>query len=168
MPSSAFHLAQLNIALAREPLDAPLLGEFVAALDPVNAAADASPGFVWRLQTEDGNATGIRGFGSDRMIVNLSLWESMEALRGFVYGDAGHLAVMRRRREWFERMAEAFLVLWWVPAGHIPTVAEAEERLDLLRALGPSQGAFSFRRHFAPPDVAAEPVADDRELCPAG
>jgi hypothetical protein len=102
------------------------------------------------------------------MIVNLSVWESMEALRAFVYGDAGHLAVMRRRREWFQRMAEAFVVLWWVPAGHVPTVEEAEERLDLLRALGPSPEAFTFRRHFAPPGTAAEPVADDRELCPAG
>ena len=163
----AFHLAQVNIALPREPLDAPLLAEFVAQLDPVNASADAAPGFVWRLQTEEGDATGIRAFGDDRLIVNMSIWESLEALRAFVYRDAAHLAVLRRRREWFERL-ESFLVLWWIPAGHRPTVAEAEHRLALLRDLGPSPDAFTFRRHFPPPDaVGAQPVDDERELCPA-
>jgi hypothetical protein len=165
MPDPRFHLAQLNIALPREPLDTPLLSEFMAALEGVNAAADASPGFVWRLQTDDGDATGIKAFGDDRLVVNMSVWESLEALRGFVYGNRGHLSVMRRRREWFERFAEAFLVLWWVPAGHEPTVAEAEDRLALLRAEGPTPGAFTFRRHFQPD---ARAVDDDRELCPAG
>jgi hypothetical protein len=163
----AFHLTQLNIALPREPLDAPLLADFVAQLDPVNASADAAPGFVWRLQTEEGDATGIRAFGDDRLIVNMSVWESLETLRAFVYRDAAHLAVLRRRREWFERL-ETFLVLWWTPAGHRPTVAEADHRLALLRDVGPSPGAFTFRRHFPPPNaVAAEPVDDERELCPA-
>jgi hypothetical protein len=164
----AFHLAQLNIALPRAPLDAPLLAEFVARLEPVNAQADASPGFVWRLQTEDGDATGIRAFGDDRLIVNMSVWESLEALRAFVYSNRAHLDALRRRREWFERFADAYLVLWWVPAGHLPDVAEAEERLALLRALGPSPEAFTFRRHFSPPG-ADEPagVDDDRTLCPA-
>ena len=166
---SGFQLAQLNIALPREPLDAPLLAEFVAALDPVNASADAAEGFVWRLQTEDGDATAVRGFGDDRLIVNMSVWESLEALRTFVYSSRRHLDVMRRRREWFERMGEMHLVLWWVPAGHRPTVAEAEERLTLLRALGPSPDAFTFRRHFPPPSSAdAVAVDDERELCPAG
>ena len=163
----AFHLAQVNIALPREPLDAPLLADFVASLDPVNASADAAPGFVWRLQTEDGDATGIRAFGDDRLIVNMSVWESLEALRAFVYGDVTHLAVLQRRREWFDRL-ESFLVLWWVPAGHRPTVAEAEFRLAALRALGPTPDAFTFRRHFPPPDaVGGEPVDDERELCPS-
>ena len=146
------HLAQVNIALPSEPLDSPLLAEFVAALEPVNALADRSPGFVWRLQTEDGDATGIRAFGDDRLIVNMSVWESLEALRAFVYSGE-HLAVMRRRREWFARM-DAFLALWWVPLGHIPTVAEAEERLDHLRAHGPTSAAFTFRH-------------GQREACPA-
>src|SRR3954452_1292132 len=122
--ATRFQLAQLNIALAKEPLDAPLLADFMAALDPVNAQADGSAGFVWRLQTDDGDATGIRGFGDDRMIVNLSVWESLEALRAFAYENRGHRAVMRRRREWFERMPDVFLVLWWVPAGDVPSVAE--------------------------------------------
>ena len=162
-----FQLAQVNIALPREPIDAPLLADFVAQLAPVNASADAAPGFVWRLQTEEGDATGIRAFGDDRLIVNMSVWESLDALRGFVYRDASHLAVLRRRREWFERL-ESLLVLWWVPSGHRPTVAEAEERMARLRAVGPSPEAFTFRRHFPPPDaVHPAPVDDERELCPA-
>src|SRR4051794_24481782 len=148
--SGDFHLAQLNIALPREPLEAPLLADFVAALEPVNVTADTSPGFIWRLQTEDGDATGIKAFGDDRLVVNLSVWESLEALRAFVYGNRRHRDVMRRRREWFERL-ELHLVLWWVRAGHVPSVAEAEERLAQLEAAGPSPGAFTFRRHFAPP-----------------
>jgi hypothetical protein len=149
------HLAQLNLALPREPLDSPALADFVARLEPVNAVADASPGFVWRLQTDDGDATGIRGFGDDRLIVNMSVWESLEALRAFVYSNRAHLDVLRRRREWFARM-DTYLVLWWVPVRHIPTLAEAEERLDLLQERGPSPDAFTFRSVF------------ERELCPAG
>jgi hypothetical protein len=156
------HLAQLNIALPREPLESPLLAEFVAALEPANAIADRSPGFGWRLQTEEGDATGIRAFGDDRLIVNMSVWESVEALRAFVYsGD--HLAVMRRRREWFERMGEAFLALWWVPAGNVPTLGEAEERLDHLREHGPTPRAFTLRQHFAP--LGERALEDERDAC---
>ena len=162
-----FHLVQLNIALPKEPLDAPLLADFVAALDPVNVQADAAPGFVWRLQTEDGDATGIRAFGDDRLIVNMSVWASLEALRAFAYGNRAHLAVLRRRREWFERM-DVSQCLWWTPAGHMPTIAEAEERLALLRALGPTPDSFTFQRHFPPPDApSTTPVEDPRDLCPA-
>jgi heme-degrading monooxygenase HmoA len=164
-----FHLAQLNVGIAKAPLDGPELADFMAALDPVNAIADASPGFVWRLQTEEGNATAIRAFGGDT-IVNMSVWESLESLRAFVYSNRAHLDVMRRRREWFEKHVEAFQVLWWVPAGHVPSVPEAEGRLLLLRDRGPSPEAFTFRRHFpAPaPDAGGEAVDDDRWLCPAG
>ena len=158
------HLAQINIALPREPLESPLLAEFVAALEPVNAVADRSPGFVWRLQTEEGDATGINAFGDDRLIVNMSLWESPAALRAFVF-SGHHLEVMRRRREWFERMGEAFMALWWVPVGHIPTLGEAEERLDHLREHGPTPQAFSFRQSFEP--LGTRPLTDARDLCPA-
>ena len=157
-------LAQVNIALPREPLESPLLADFVAALEHVNALADSSPGFVWRLQTQEGDATGIRGFGDDRLIVNVSVWESLEALRAFVYsGD--HVGVMRRRREWFEQM-DFSMALWWVPAGHLPSVDEAEERMAQLREYGPTAYAFTFRHSF-PPGGAGEPIADDRDLCPA-
>src|SRR6266702_279566 len=117
-------LAQVNIGRMREPLDSPLLADFVAALDPVNAAADTAPGFVWRLQTEDGNATAVHAFAWDRagsagVLVNMSVWESVEALAAYVYSDT-HRQVLRRRRQWFERMAEAQAALWWIPRGHTP------------------------------------------------
>lgn len=165
---ASFHLAQVNLGRPLEPLDSELLREFVESLDPVNAVADRSPGFVWRLQSEEGNATSVPVFDDDSLIVNMSVWESMEALRAFVYTSPAHLSVMRRRREWFERM-EVHMALWWVPAGHIPTVAEAEERLTLLRAIGPSPDVFTFRRHYGPPDAGPEDdaVDDDRWLCPA-
>jgi heme-degrading monooxygenase HmoA len=148
--AGGWHLAQVNIGLPREPLDTPLLADFVAALAPVNAVADASPGFVWRLQTEDGDATAIRAFGDDRLIVNMSVWESLEALRAFVYGD-DHAAVLRRRREWFERLGEPETALWWVPAGTIPAIADAEERLAHLRVQGPTPHAFTLREPVAAP-----------------
>ena len=150
-------LAQVNIGRLLAPLDSPRLADFVANLDSVNAVADSAPGFVWRLQTEDGNATAIRVFeedaeGSDGgILVNMSVWESVEALAAYVYGQA-HIAVLRRRREWFERMRDAFTALWWIPRGHIPTTQEAEDRIKHLRAHGPTPHAFTLREHFPPPD----------------
>lgn len=164
--SARWELAQVNIALAREPLDAPLLAQFMAALAPVNARADRSPGFAWRMQTEDGDATAVRGFGDDPLlIINLTVWASLPALRDFVYGDREHLAVMRRRREWFERL-EMHAALWWVPAGHHPSVSEAEERLKHLRVHGPSPRAFTFRHHYDRPDAVEEHI-DERWICRA-
>jgi hypothetical protein len=132
----------------------------------VNALADRSPGFVWRLQTEDGDATAVRGFGDDRLIVNMSVWASVESLAEFVYRGA-HVEVMRRRREWFERL-RTVMCLWWVPAGHLPSVAEAEERLAHLEVHGPTARAFSFRERFPAPGGAAAPSGLPGELtgCP--
>jgi hypothetical protein len=164
------HIAQVNLALPRAPIDSRELATFVALLEPVNALADGSPGFVWRLQTDAGDATGVRGFGDDRLIINMSVWESVDALAQFVY-RSDHVAVMRRRREWFERM-RLFMVLWWVPAGHVPTVAEAETRLEHLREHGPSAFAFTFKQRFPPPAGPAAPpgtgALEAAELgCPA-
>jgi heme-degrading monooxygenase HmoA len=143
------HLAQLNVGLGQATVDAPEMAAFVANLDRVNALADAAPGFVWRLQDETGNATSIRPYDDERMIVNLSVWESVEALWAFVY-DSAHLEIMRRRREWFQRLPTAFVVLWWVPEGEIPTVEQAIARLEHLEANGPTPHAFTFKRRFAP------------------
>jgi heme-degrading monooxygenase HmoA len=151
---AAHHLAQVNLATLRFPLDGPELAGFVAQLEPINALADGTPGFVWRLQTEDGDATSIRPFDDERVMVNLSVWESLEALRGFVYASR-HLEVTRHRREWFHKMADPYLALWWVPAGTIPTVAEARKRLELLADRGPTAGAFTFRTPFPEPAGAA-------------
>ncbi|MBV8949058.1 MAG: DUF3291 domain-containing protein [Solirubrobacterales bacterium] len=157
-----FHIAQLNIALARAPIDSDLLSEFVALLDSINALADGAPGFVWRLQPEDGNSLAVRGFDNDRMIVNLSVWESIDHLATFVYRSA-HTGVMRRRREWFDRIG-VHVALWWVPAGDLPTVAEAEERLAHLQAHGPTLYAFTFKRRF----LSGDRLEIDEELgCPA-
>ena len=128
----------------------------MALLDPINAIADAAPGFVWRLQTEEGNATALHIYGDETLNVNMSVWESKDALRDYVYASE-HLAVMRRRREWFKRV-EQFMCLWWVPAGHLPDIPEAEERLTQLRAEGPTPASFTFKRDFPPPG-AVEPEA---------
>jgi heme-degrading monooxygenase HmoA len=153
------HLAQVNVALLRAPLNGPELAGFVALLEPINALADRSPGFVWRLQTEDGDATAVRPFDDDRMLVNLTVWESLEALRDFVYASR-HLDAMRRRREWFHRLAIPYLALWWVPPGTVPTVAEAKRRLELVQRQGPGPDAFTLREPSPPPG----PPHDANEL----
>jgi heme-degrading monooxygenase HmoA len=145
-----FHLAQVNIARLLAPIDDPLLADFVAALAPINALADASPGFVWRFQTAAGDATSVRPYDDDRIIINFSVWESVETLKGYVYQSA-HAQVMRGRRKWFEKMADSHMALWWVPEGHIPTWQEARERIESVRAHGETPFAFTFRRVFAPP-----------------
>lgn len=151
----SYQLAQLNVAKMRAPLDDPSMAEFVAALDPINALADQSPGFVWRLQDEEGNATSIRPFDDDMLLVNLSVWSSVEALKAFVYHNA-HAAVMRKRRNWFQKHATAYLVLWWVPEGHRPTEVEARQRLEMLQAHGPTEHAFTFGELYPPPTAGPE------------
>ena len=151
---SNYQLAQLNIARLLAPIDSPTLADFVANLDRINELAESSPGFVWRLKDEAGDATAIRPFGDD-VIVNMSVWQDILALKNYVY-YSGHLDVMRRRREWFERMAEAHMVLWWVPKNHIPTVEEALQRLDTLREKGSTQDAFTFREPFEAPDAVGD------------
>jgi ribosomal protein S18 acetylase RimI-like enzyme len=138
------HLAQVNVARLRHPIDHPATADFVAGLAPVNAVADVSPGFVWRLQTDDGDATALRVFADPEVIVNLSVWSSLGALRDFVYRSA-HTPFLRRRAEWFDRMVAPSVALWWVPAGHVPDVAEARDRLDFLTARGATSYAFGLR-----------------------
>jgi hypothetical protein len=145
---SEHHLAQLNIARMKHPLESPEMADFVARLEDINALADTSPGFVWRLQTEAGDATAIDFFGAD-LLVNMSLWTDIGTLRDFAFRSA-HREVLARRSEWFDAMGEAYAVLWWVPAGRIPTLREAAERLDCLRREGPGPRAFTFRRVFDP------------------
>jgi heme-degrading monooxygenase HmoA len=141
------HLAQVNIARMKAPLDSPTMAGFVARLDEINALADRSPGFVWRLQDDAGNATGIRAYEDESIVFNLSVWESVEALKAYAYHTA-HAELLRQRSLWFEKFAGAFLALWWVPAGHRPSVDEAKQRLAHLEAKGPSPFAFTFRELF--------------------
>ena len=147
-----YELAQLNIATMKDPLESPGMADFVSNLDRINALAESSPGFVWRLQTDQGNATNLRPLG-DMTLVNLSVWRDLESLQTFVYKSA-HAHIMARRKEWFERMAAGYLVLWWVPHGHRPPFTEAAQRLAVLEATGPTPAAFTFRQPFPPPQRA--------------
>jgi hypothetical protein len=156
------HLAQVNVARPRAPLSDALMAEFTAALAPVNALADAAPGFVWRLQDATGDATAVPVPGDPGLIVNLSVWRSPGALRAFVYSGE-HLAYMRRRHAWFARMAEAWQAMWWVPAGHEPPVEEAESRLLLVRAWGSTPAAFTWAQPY---DPEGRPVATDGPVPP--
>jgi hypothetical protein len=166
-------IAQVNVGRLVAPLDSRELKDFVAGLDPVNAAADSAPGFVWRLQTEDGNAVAVGGFDADAagapggILINMSVWETVEDLAAYVYGDL-HRAVLRRRREWFEKMKDAYVALWWIPRGHTPTIAEAEDRVARLRAHGPGPDAFTLRQHFPPPGagVPAPVASPENWSCP--
>lgn len=149
MNTEHFHLAQLNIAHTRFAVDDPGMADFMAGLDRINALADATPGFVWRLQSASGNATDIQAYDDPRLLVNMSVWESVDALRAYVY-RSGHVDFLRRRKEWFETGETPFQVLWWVAAGHIPTVNEAKARLEHLTTHGPTAYAFTFRTPFEP------------------
>jgi heme-degrading monooxygenase HmoA len=164
---SAYELAQLNIGVIKGPIDSPVMADFVANLDRINTLAERTPGFVWRLQTEEGNATSIRPYEDERVAVNMSVWRDVESLNKYVYSSE-HVQIMRRRREWFEKMDQAFLVLWWVPRGHRPSVEEGKAKLEKLRSKGPTAEAFTFRQAFPPPDAgkAQSPVSFG-DKCPA-
>jgi hypothetical protein len=154
-----YHLAQYNIAWLVAPLDDPRQADFQANLDPINQLAEATPGFVWRHQSADGNSTSVRVRNDPRILINFSVWESVESLFEYAF-HSKHVEVFRRRREWFDHDEEPYAVLWWIPEGHIPSVAEAEERLALLKQHGPTDHAFTFKQRFpapADPPVTASP-----------
>jgi uncharacterized protein DUF3291 len=168
MSDPAFHLAQVNVGRARGEMTDPVMAGFAARLEDINALAERTSGFVWRLQTEDGDATAVRPYPSDnRIMINLSVWTDLASLREYVFRSA-HAEVMRNRREWFERFERVYVAMWWVPAGHRPTVAEAVERLAHLEAHGPTGFAFGFTQPFGPdgrPITRAGAEVDD--ACPA-
>lgn len=147
-----YEIAELNIGIIRGPIDSPIMADFIANLGRIYAMADASCGFAWRLQTEAGDATAIRPFENENIAINMSVWRDIESLLQFVY-HSSHTEIMHRRSEWFERMGEDYMVLWWVPRGHRPTVTEALERLEALKRKGPHAEAFTFRQRFPPPDA---------------
>ncbi|MGI9235686.1 MAG: DUF3291 domain-containing protein [Woeseiaceae bacterium] len=145
----SFHIAQSNIAHMRAPMDDPMMEGFVARLDPLNALADQSPGFVWRLESAEGEVSPVATFSGQRVLFNMSVWDSFEALEAYVY-KSNHVKAVQKRAEWFERSAKSPLVLWWIAAGHIPTEQEAEQRFELLWQNGPTPDAFTFRTRFEP------------------
>jgi hypothetical protein len=145
-----YHLAQINIGRLIAPLDDPKIAEFVAQLAPINAIADKAPGFVWRLQSESGNATDIAYNDDPSIMVNMSVWVSLEALRDYAY-KSDHMKVFRDRAKWFEKMDKPHYCLWWIPAGHIPTVAEGRERLEHYQTHGATPYSFWFSQEFPQP-----------------
>lgn len=147
-----FHLAQINVGRLRAPIDDPLVAEFANALDEINALADQSPGFVWRLQTEEGNATGIQTTDDEMFIINMSVWEAADDLFNYVYRTE-HVDFLRNRRDWFERMADAHMCLWWIPVGELPSIDDGLERLEHFKQNGSTATAFSFREQFDPPNA---------------
>ena len=164
--ADSYHLAQINIGRLRAPIDDPQIAGFVARLDEINALAESSPGYVWRLKTSVGNATELRPYDDQLIIVNMSVWESPEALRDYVYRSA-HTDVMRQRRQWFERFAGMYYALWWVPIGHEPSIHEAKQRLDELQANGDTPRAFTFAKLFPAPGAGPAPARGFADACPA-
>ncbi len=150
MTHRSHQLAEFNIATMRFPLEDQRMRDFTESLNSVNAIADASPGFVWRLQSDEGDATSIRLNDDASLLLNLSVWESLDALRAF-YLDAPHGQYLRRRAEWFEHARQPYVALWWVPSGHRPSAEEADKRLSMLREDGPTEGSFDFSHPFPMP-----------------
>lgn len=146
-----YHLAQINIGRLIAPIDDPKIAEFVAQLEPINALADSAPGFIWRLQSASGNATEIIYDERDpSILLNMSVWESLEALRDYAY-KSDHARVLRDRAKWFEKMDKPIYCLWWIPAGHIPTVAQGRERLEYYQQHGATSYSFWFSQYFPQP-----------------
>src|SRR5690242_18573815 len=150
MVANKYHLAQINIGRIRAPLDHPVMAGFVRWLDTINTLAEHSPGFVWRLQTEAGNATAITAYPDPRILLNITVWQTVEELFEFVYRSA-HNAALKERKEWFEPYNGPYTALWWIKAGHLPTVEEAKAKLELLSLQGPTPEAFTFKTRFPAP-----------------
>jgi hypothetical protein len=167
MSDVPWQLAQVNIGRARGAITDPVMQGFVARLEEINALAERNPGFVWRLQTEDGNATAFRPYPDDNSIlINMSVWSDFGSLREYVFRSL-HADVMRQRREWFERFEGVYAALWWVPAGHRPSLQEAVGRIAHLAEHGPTAYAFTFAQAF---DSQGKPLAREQathdETCP--
>ena len=149
-----YYLAQINVALMKARLDDPIMTEFADALDKVNAVADQSPGFVWRLKTASGNATDIQAYPDPRVLVNISVWQGVEPLKAYVYKSL-HGDFFARRRQWFERFKGEHFGMWWIPAGHMPTVEEGKAKLEYLEVHGDSIECFTFAKPYPAPDSAS-------------
>ncbi len=144
-----YHLAQINIAQAQDEMDTPTMQGFVNRLEEINSIADNADGFIWRLQSEEGDTTSIRVFDDPLLLVNMSVWQDIASLKNYVYRTA-HVELIQDREAWFNKIKPKHQALWWVPAGHIPSIEEGKERLDYLRKHGPSSHAFIFAKPFEP------------------
>lgn len=156
MSANGYHLAQINIGRIRGPIDGPVMAGFVAQLDAINALAEQSPGFVWRFQTDEGNATAVQAYQDPLVLINLTVWETVDALFNYVYRSA-HNAALRERKSWFEPYGSPYMALWWVEAGRLPTVEEGKARLERLTREGPTPAAFNFKTRFPAPSASIVP-----------
>lgn len=152
---TAYHLAQVNVALARDEMTSVTMSGFVSRLDEIKRLAENAKGFVWRLIGDGSDATSIRAFEDPMLLVNMSVWEDLESLKTYAYKSA-HVELIRDRDAWFHKLPEAHQALWWVPAGHIPTIHEAKVKLEHIRAHGPSPVAFTFAKSFPHPGAHAD------------
>lgn len=146
-----FHLAQINIARAKAAMNSDVMKGFVDRLDEINHLADKSPGFVWRLKDGD-SAVSINAYEDPSILVNMSVWEDLESLKNYVYKSV-HIELLKERSAWFNKMADAHQTLWWIPANHIPTIAEGKERLKHFQEHGATEFAFNFAKNFLVPNV---------------
>ncbi len=146
-PHPQFHLAQINIAKAKADLTSPTMTEFVDRLDEINQLAERAPGFIWRLQTEEGDATSLNVFNDPSLIINMSVWRDIESLQDYVYQSL-HLELLKGKKSWFSRMDGAQQALWWIDAGHIPSVEEGKIRLQMIQTQGPTAKAFNFAHPY--------------------
>lgn len=144
---SDYHIAEANVARMKTEFDDPIMYSFIRRLNDVNAIADRSPGFIWRQSAEANDY--LMPYRDKRIIFNMSVWQSIEHLRSFVYGPV-HTEMLRLRHEWFERPSTAHIALWWIPAGHRPIVSEAMARLAKIQEHGPTSYSFSFKQHYPP------------------
>lgn len=147
-----YHLAQVNVAKMLEPLNSPVMADFVNNLDVINALAEQSEGFIWRLKDDQNSAVSIKAFDDDLMIINMSVWKNAESLFNYVY-KSNHLSVFKRKSEWFTRMTNMHMAMWYIPNSHVPTPAEAIDRLEHIRQHGETPHAFTFKKRFDPPTL---------------
>lgn len=159
MTNTTYHIAQVNIGRILGPMDSNIMHGFASRLEEINALADGYEGFVWRLQTEDGDATALRPYEDDRMLINMSVWETIDALWDYTYKSA-HVELLKSRKQWFEHMTDMFMCLWWIPAGTIPTTDDAKHRLAYLNQHGVSPYAFTFKKRFTVADLEAYQVVE--------
>ncbi len=158
-----YHIAQVNIGKILGPMDGPVMHEFFINLEPINQLAEQSDGFVWRLKDDQDNATNIKVFEDDKILINMSVWETVDDLFKFTY-QTQHADFLKRRREWFEKLKEMYMVLWYVPAGTIPTPQDAIKKLQYLTENGDTPNAFGFRNRFSVEDFEKFQVEKESKL----
>ncbi|MEB8433587.1 DUF3291 domain-containing protein [Cocleimonas sp. KMM 6892] len=146
----SYHIAQINIAQAKADKDSEIMSGFISRLDEIHTLADNAPGFIWRLETEDGDDGSVSVFNDPLLLINMSVWRDIDSLRAFVYKSI-HIELLQDRDAWFDKMGEMHQTLWWVPAGHIPTIQEGKDKLDQIREFGPTAKAFTFGKKFPSP-----------------